>query len=139
MPIIQPPIMRALTRKEDRQITMEQLRHVSKTERVLFPIIVTVIVGFMLPSAAALVGMLMLGNLVRESGVVDRLSKTAQNELINIVTIFLGVTVGATAKASTFLTADHWHHRTRPDSSQAARRRRAPGQSMPHPGARSTC
>lgn len=104
VPIIQPPIMRALTRKEDRQITMEQLRHVSKTERVLFPIIVTVIVGFMLPSAAALVGMLMLGNLVRESGVVDRLSKTAQNELINIVTIFLGVTVGATAKASTFLT-----------------------------------
>ena len=104
VPIIQPPIMRALTRKEDRQITMEQLRHVSKTERVLFPIIVTVIVGFMLPSAAALVGMLMLGNLVRESAVVDRLSKTAQNELINIVTIFLGVTVGATAKASTFLT-----------------------------------
>jgi len=104
VPIIQPPIMRALTRKEDRQITMEQLRHVSKTERVLFPIIVTIIVGFMLPSAAALVGMLMLGNLVRESGVVDRLSKTAQNELINIVTIFLGVTVGATAKASTFLT-----------------------------------
>jgi sodium ion-translocating decarboxylase beta subunit len=104
VPIIQPPIMRALTRREDRQITMEQLRHVSKTERVLFPIIVTAIVGFMLPSAAALVGMLMLGNLVRESGVVDRLSKTAQNELINIVTIFLGVTVGATAKASTFLT-----------------------------------
>ena len=104
VPIIQPPIMRALTRREDRQITMEQLRHVSKTERVLFPIIVTAIVGFMLPSAAALIGMLMLGNLVRESGVVDRLSKTAQNELINIVTIFLGVTVGATAKASTFLT-----------------------------------
>ena len=104
VPIIQPPIMRALTRKEDRQITMEQLRHVSKAERVLFRIIVPVIVGFMLPSAAALVGMLMLGNLVRESGVVDRLSKTAQNELINIVTIFLGVTVGATAKASTFLT-----------------------------------
>lgn len=104
VPIIQPPIMRALTRREDRQITMEQLRHVSKTERVLFPIIVTVIVGFMLPSATALVGMLMLGNLIRESGVVERLSKTAQNELINIVTIFLGVTVGATARASTFLT-----------------------------------
>ena len=104
VPIIQPPIMRALTRKEDRQITMEQLRHVSKTERVLFPMIVTVIVGFMLPSAAALIGMLMLGNLIRESGVVDRLSKTAQNELINIVTIFLGTTVGATARASTFLT-----------------------------------
>jgi len=104
VPIIQPPIMRALTRKEDRQITMEQLSQHLHSERVLFPIIVTVIVGFMLPSAAALVGMLMLGNLVRESGVVDRLSKTAQNELINIVTIFLGVTVGATAKASTFLT-----------------------------------
>ncbi len=104
VPIIQPPIMRALTRKEDRQIVMEQLRPVSKTEKVLFPIIVTVIVGFMLPSAAALIGMLMLGNLIRESGVVDRLSKTTQNELINIVTIFLGVTVGATANASSFLT-----------------------------------
>ena len=104
VPIIQPPIMRALTKKSDRQIVMEQLRPVSKTEKVLFPIIVTVVVGFMLPSAAALIGMLMLGNLIRESGVVDRLSKTTQNELINIVTIFLGVTVGATAKASSFLT-----------------------------------
>jgi sodium ion-translocating decarboxylase beta subunit len=104
VPIIQPPIMRALTRKEDRQIVMEQLRPVSKKEKILFPIIVTVVVGLMLPSAAALVGMLMLGNLFRESGVVDRLSKTAQNELINIVTIFLGLTVGATASAESFLT-----------------------------------
>jgi len=104
VPIIQPPIMRALTRKADRQIVMDQLRPVSKTERVLFPIIVTVVVGLMLPSAVALVGMLMMGNLLRESGVVDRLSKTAQNDLINIITIFLGTTVGATAKASTFLT-----------------------------------
>ncbi len=104
VPIIQPPIMRALTRKADRQIVMDQLRPVSKTERVLFPIIVTVVVGLMLPSAAALVGMLMMGNLLRESGVVDRLSKTAQNDLINIITIFLGTTVGATARASTFLT-----------------------------------
>lgn len=104
VPIIQPPIMRALTRKADRQIVMDQLRPVSKTERVLFPIIVTIVVGLMLPSAAALVGMLMMGNLLRESGVVDRLSKTAQNDLINIITIFLGTTVGATAKASTFLT-----------------------------------
>jgi sodium ion-translocating decarboxylase beta subunit len=104
VPIIQPPIMRALTRKEDRQIVMEQLRPVSKKEKILFPIIVTVVVGLMLPSAAALVGMLMLGNLFRESGVVDRLSKTAQNELINIVTIFLGLTVGATANAESFLT-----------------------------------
>ncbi len=104
VPIIQPPIMRALTRKADRQIVMDQLRPVSKTERVLFPIIVTVVVGLMLPSAVALGGMLMMGNLLRESGVVDRLSKTAQNDLINIITIFLGTTVGATAKASTFLT-----------------------------------
>ena len=104
VPIIQPPIMRALNRKADRQIVMDQLRPVSKTERVLFPIIVTVVVGLMLPSAAALVGMLMMGNLLRESGVVDRLSKTAQNDLINIITIFLGTTVGATARASTFLT-----------------------------------
>jgi oxaloacetate decarboxylase beta subunit len=104
VPIIQPPIMRALTRKADRQIIMDQLRPVSKTERVLFPIIVTIVVGLMLPSAAALVGMLMMGNLLRESGVVDRLSKTAQNDLINIITIFLGTTVGATARASTFLT-----------------------------------
>lgn len=103
VPIIQPPIMRGLTRKKDRQIVMEQLRPVSKKEKVLFPIIVTIVVGLMLPSAATLVGCLMLGNLFRESGVVDRLSKTAQNELINIVTIFLGLTVGATANADSFL------------------------------------
>ena len=105
VPIIQPPIMRALTRKADRQIVMEQLRPVSKLEKILFPIMVTIVVGLMLPSAAALVGCLMLGNLLRESGVVDRLSKTAQNELINIITIFLGTTVGATASAQNFLTA----------------------------------
>jgi sodium ion-translocating decarboxylase beta subunit len=95
--------MRGLTSKKDRQIVMEQLRPVSKKEKILFPIIVTIVVGLMLPSAATLVGCLMLGNLFRESGVVDRLSKTAQNELINIVTIFLGLTVGATANADSFL------------------------------------
>ncbi|MCR4425696.1 MAG: sodium ion-translocating decarboxylase subunit beta [Firmicutes bacterium] len=105
VPIIQPPIMRALTTKEQRMIVMEQLRPVSKTEKILFPILVTAVVGLILPSAAALVGSLMLGNLLRESGVVERLSKTAQNELINIITIFLGVTVGATASAERFLTA----------------------------------
>lgn len=104
VPVIQPPIMRALTSKKDRQIVMGQLRPVSKAEKIVFPIIVTVLVSFMLPSAAPLIGSLMLGNLFKESCVTDRLSKTAQNELMNIVTIFLGVTVGATAKAETFLT-----------------------------------
>lgn len=103
VPIIQPPIMRALTTKEERSVVMEQLRPVSKKERVIFPIFVTLLVSLILPSAAPLVGMLMLGNLLRESGVTERLSKTAQNELMNIVTIFLGVTVGATANAETFL------------------------------------
>ena len=103
VPIIQPPIMKALTTKKERAVVMEQLRPVSKLEKICFPIIVTVIVSFIVPSAAPLVGMLMLGNLFKESGVVDRLSKTAQNELINIVTIFLGVTVGATATAERFL------------------------------------
>ena len=103
VPIIQPPIMKALTTKKERAVVMEQLRPVSKLEKICFPIIVTIIVSFIVPSAAPLVGMLMLGNLFRESGVVDRLSKTAQNELINIVTIFLGVTVGATATAEKFL------------------------------------
>ena len=103
VPVIQPPIMKLFTRKEDRQIVMGQLRPVSKTEKIVFPIIVTVLVSLMLPSAAPLVGMLMLGNLFKECMVADRLSKTAQNELMNIVTIFLGVTVGATAKADTFL------------------------------------
>ncbi|MEL7647813.1 MAG: sodium ion-translocating decarboxylase subunit beta [Sedimentibacter sp.] len=103
VPIIQPPIMKALTTKEERAIVMEQLRPVSKKEKVIFPIFVTLLVSLILPSAAPLVGMLMLGNLLKETGVVDRLSKTAQNELMNIVTIFLGTTVGATANAATFL------------------------------------
>ena len=103
VPIIQPPIMRALTTKKERSVVMTQLRTVSKTEKILFPIFVTVVVVLLLPSAAPLVGMLMLGNLMRESGVVDRISKTAQNELMNIVTICLGVTVGATANAASFL------------------------------------
>ncbi len=103
VPIIQPPIMRALTTKKERSVVMTQLREVSKTEKILFPIIVSVVCVLLLPSAAPLVGMLMLGNLMRECGVVDRISKTAQNELMNIITIFLGVTVGATANAYNFL------------------------------------
>ncbi len=106
VPVIQPPIMRMLTTKKERAIVMEQLRPVSKREKIIFPIAVTLVVSLLLPSAAPLVGMLMLGNLFRESFVVDRLSKTAQNELMNIVTIFLGVTVGATANAKTFLSMD---------------------------------
>ncbi len=104
VPIIQPPIMKALTTKAEREVVMDQLRPVSKKEKVIFPIMVTVVVSLLLPSAASLVGMLMLGNLFRESLLTDRLSKTAQNELVNIVTIFLGTTVGATANAETFLT-----------------------------------
>ncbi len=103
VPIIQPPIMRALTTKKERSIVMEQLRPVSKLEKILFPIIVTIIVSLLLPDACPLVGMLMLGNLFRESGVVGRISNTAQNELMNIITIFLGVTVGATATGEVFL------------------------------------
>lgn len=103
VPVIQPPIMRALTTKKERSIVMEQLRPVSKREKIIFPVVVTVVVSMLLPSAAPLVGMLMLGNLFRESLVVDRLNKTAQNELMNIVVIFLGITVGATANAKTFL------------------------------------
>lgn len=106
VPIIQPPIMKALTTKKERSVIMEQLRPVSQTEKIVFPIAVTLAVSLLLPSAAPLIGMLMLGNLMRESKVVDRISKTAQNELINIVTIFLGVTVGATANAERFLQAD---------------------------------
>lgn len=102
VPIIQPPIMRALTTKEERAVVMEQLRPVTKKEKVIFPIMVTLVVSFILPSAAPLVGMLMLGNLFRETLVTDRLSKTSQNELVNIVTIFLGTTVGATASAENF-------------------------------------
>lgn len=104
VPIIQPPIMKALTTKEERSVVMEQLRPVTKAERILFPIVVTIVGSLLLPSAAPLLGMLMLGNLFRESLVVDRLSKTAQNELNNIIVIFLGVTVGATASADKFLT-----------------------------------
>ncbi|MBQ1986010.1 MAG: sodium ion-translocating decarboxylase subunit beta, partial [Clostridia bacterium] len=103
VPVIQPPIMKALTTKQERIIQMKTLREVSKTEKILFPIVVTIFVSFMLPSAASLVGCLMLGNLFRESGVVERLNKTAQNELMNIVTIFLGISVGATATAENFL------------------------------------
>lgn len=103
IPLIQPPIMRLLTTKKEREIKMEQLREVSKIEKIVFPIVVTVIVVLLLPSVAPLIGMLMLGNLFRESGVVERLSNTAQNALINIVTIFLGTTVGATAVADRFL------------------------------------
>lgn len=106
VPIIQPPIMRALTTKKERQVKMEQLRVVTKTEKILMPILVTIFCVLLLPSAAPLIGFLMLGNLIRESGVVERLSKTAQNELTNIVVIFLGVTVGATASAEQFLRAD---------------------------------
>lgn len=104
IPMIQPPIMKALTTKKERNIVMEQLRPVSKTEKIIFPIAVTLIVVLLVPDAASLVGMLMLGNLIKESGVAERLCKTAQNELMNIVTIFLGITVGATATADTFLT-----------------------------------
>jgi len=103
VPVIQPPIMRALTTKEERQIVMRPLRQVSKREKILFPIVVTVFVALLVPSAAPLIACLMLGNLFKESGVVERLNKTAQNELMNIVTIFLGISVGATATATTFL------------------------------------
>ena len=103
VPVIQPPIMKLLTTKEERQIVMKPLRQVSKTEKIIFPIVVTMFVSLLVPSAGPLVGALMLGNLFKECGVADRLSKTAQNELMNIVTIFLGVTVGATATADTFL------------------------------------
>ena len=103
VPIIQPPIMKALTTQKEREVVMDQLRPVSKKEKIIFPIMVTVLVSLILPSAASLVGMLMLGNLFRESLLTDRLSKTAQNELVNIITIFLGTTVGATANAETFI------------------------------------
>jgi oxaloacetate decarboxylase beta subunit len=103
IPVIQPPIMRLMTTEAERKIVMTQLRPVSQREKILFPIIVTIVVALIVPDAVALVGMLMLGNLIKESGVADRLSKTAQNELMNIVTIFLGITVGATATAESFL------------------------------------
>ena len=103
IPIIQPPIMKLLTTKKERAVEMKQLRTVSKTEKIIFPVVVLVICAFILPSVAPLIGMFMLGNLFRESGVVERLSDTAQNALTNIVTILLGVTVGATANGQTFL------------------------------------
>ncbi|MCD7773075.1 MAG: sodium ion-translocating decarboxylase subunit beta [Ruminococcus sp.] len=103
VPIIQPPIMKALTTKKERQVKMGQLRPVSKTEKIIFPIAVTIVIALLVPSAAPLVGMLMLGNLMKESGVCDRLVKTAQNELMNIITIFLGISVGATTTADKIL------------------------------------
>jgi len=103
VPLIQPPIMKALTTQKERTIKMGQLRQVKKVEKIIFPIVVTIFVIMLLPSISALIGMLMLGNLFRESMVVDRLSDTAQNALINIITIFLGLTVGATANAELFL------------------------------------
>ena len=103
VPVIQPPIMKGLTTKKERSIVMKQLRPVSKKEKIIFPILVTIFVSLLVPAATPLIGCLMLGNLFRECGVTERLSKTAQNELINIVTIFLGVSVGATATAKTFL------------------------------------
>ena len=103
VPVIQPPIMKALTTKAERQIVMKPLRQVSKKEKIIFPIMITVFVALLVPSAAPLIACLMLGNLFKESGVVERLTKTAGNELMNIVTIFLGFTVGATATATTFL------------------------------------
>ena len=103
VPVIQPPIMKALTTQKEREIVMKQLRKVSKKEKIVFPIVVTIFVSLLLPSAAPLIGCLMLGNLMRECGVVDRLSKTVQNELMNICTIFLGISVGATTTAAAFL------------------------------------
>lgn len=103
VPVIQPPIMRALTTKKERSVVMGGLRPVSKLEKILFPIMVTVIVSLLLPDAASLVGMLMLGNLLKESGQTERIAKAAQNELMNIVTIFLGISVGATTSAGSFL------------------------------------
>ena len=106
VPIIQPPIMKALTTPEERQIKMAQLRHVGKAEKIIFPLAVLLMTILFLPSATPLVGMFCLGNLMKESGVVDRLSNTAQNELINIVTIFLGLGVGSKLKAETFLNVE---------------------------------
>ena len=105
VPVIQPPIMKLLTTKKEREIVMKPLRTATKTEKIIFPIVVTIFVALLVPDATALVGCLMLGNLWKESGVAERLCKTAQNELMNIVTIFLGISVGATATAEVFLTA----------------------------------
>jgi len=105
VPLIQPPIIKVLTSPEERRIRMEQLRPVSKREKILFPIATMIVIGLLVPSAAPLIGMLMMGNLLRESGVVPRLTKAAQEELMNIVTIFLGLGVGSTMRAESFLTA----------------------------------
>jgi oxaloacetate decarboxylase beta subunit len=105
IPLIQPPLMKLLTTKKEREVEMKQLRTVSKTEKIIFPVVVFVVVSLIIPDAAPLVGMLMFGNLLKECGVTDRLSDTAQNSLMNIVTILLGVCVGATANGETFLTA----------------------------------
>jgi len=105
VPLIQPPIMKLLTTRKERAVVMEQLREVSRMERIIFPIISTLVISLLVPPSAPLIGMLMFGNLCRECGVVDRLSKTAQHELINIITIFLGISVGATASADKFLQA----------------------------------
>ena len=104
VPVIQPPIMRALTTKKERSIVMTQLRPVSRTEKIIFPILCTIVISLILPDSAVLIGMLMLGNLMKESGVVDRINRTAGNELMNIITIFLGLSVGCTTSANTFLT-----------------------------------
>ena len=106
VPLIQPPIIKALTTKEERKIRMEQLRPVSKREKIIFPIVSMIVISLLVPSAAPRVGMLMIGNLFRESGVVERLSKAAQEELMNIVTIFLGLGVGSTMRADSFLTPE---------------------------------
>ena len=106
VPVIQPPIMKLLTTEKERQIVMKPLREVSKTEKIVFPIVVTIFVALLVPSAAPLIACLMLGNLFKECGVTERLSKAVQNELMNIVTVFLGVSVGATATGTTFLSLD---------------------------------
>jgi oxaloacetate decarboxylase beta subunit len=106
VPIIQPPIMKALTNRGERTVVMEQLREVSKLERILFPLVILTVTALFLPAAMPLIGMLTFGNLLRESGVVERLNRTAQNELINLVTIFLGLAVGSKLKADTFLTVE---------------------------------
>lgn len=106
VPVIQPPIMKLLTTDKERKVVMTQLRTVTKTEKIIFPILCTIIVSLILPDSAVLVGMLMLGNLMKESGVVERINKTAGNELMNIITIFLGISVGCTTSANTFLNWD---------------------------------
>ena len=109
IPMIQPPLMKLLTTEKERKVKMEMTRQVSKTEKIIFPIVVALVVILLLPSTAPLIGCLMLGNLWRECGVTERLSDTVQNALMNIVTVFLGISVGATTVASSFLTLDTIH------------------------------